>query len=193
MDDSLSRKRRRDPEASRQALLDAALDEISEHGLAGARTGTIAKRAGLNKQLISHHFGGKEGLYRALIDRWLAEEEGFDAEGMPLAGLVQNYVEDAHRHRRLHKLLLRASLDGSDDVPGLSQDDLDAMRRRRQAGEISDRLDPGFILLLLQAAVAAGIVFPADVTRLTGLDPASAEFVAWQSEQLGRLLDLLSG
>ena len=50
--------------------LDAAVVEFSEHGFSGARISAIAARAGVNQQLISYYFDGKEGLYRALQDRW---------------------------------------------------------------------------------------------------------------------------
>src|SRR2546426_24035 len=59
--------RERNPERSRERILDAALEEFAANGLAGARVDAIARRAGLNKQLISHHFGGKEALYRAVM------------------------------------------------------------------------------------------------------------------------------
>ncbi|MCP9949987.1 TetR family transcriptional regulator [Actinomadura madurae] len=67
-------ERHRDAERSRAQLLAAALDEFSAKGYAGARVGDIAKRAGLNKQLITYYFGGKEGLYRAVEEQWLADE-----------------------------------------------------------------------------------------------------------------------
>jgi AcrR family transcriptional regulator len=41
------------------------------------RTSAIAARAGVNKQLISHHFGGKDGLYAALVARWEADEAAY--------------------------------------------------------------------------------------------------------------------
>jgi hypothetical protein len=44
------------------------------------------------------------------------------------------------------------------------------------------------VLLVLQAAVVAGVVFPGDVKRLTGLDPGSPEFLARMGEQLRRLV-----
>lgn len=181
-------KRRRDPEGTREALLDAALQEFSQHGLAGARTSEIAARAGVNKQLISHHFGGKEGLYRALVDRWLAEERDYGGEETPLADLAAAYVEDGARHRDLHRLLLRASLDGEELGGGVGPDDLAAMRRRQAAGEVTADLDPAFVLLALQAVAAAGVVFGGDVRRLTGLDPASEAFARWHAGQLRRLV-----
>ena len=89
VDDSVSTKwvTTRDPERTKAALLDAALIEFSAHGRAGARTSAIARRAGVNKQLISHHFGGKDGLYRALVERWEAEEERYGGPDVPLADL----------------------------------------------------------------------------------------------------------
>jgi AcrR family transcriptional regulator len=184
-------KRRRDPEGTREALLDAALHEFSRRGLAGARTSEIAARAGVNKQLISHHFGGKDGLYRALVERWLTAEAAYGDEGTPLSDLAAAYVEDGVRHRDLHRLLLRASLDDDEDGGGVGPDELADMERRRNAGEITAELDPAFVLLMLEAVAAAGVVFGGDVRRLTGQDPASAEFAAWQAGQTRRLVELL--
>jgi AcrR family transcriptional regulator len=182
----------RDPERTRAALLDAALVEFAAHGRAGARTSAIAARAGVNKQLISHHFGGKDGLYAALVARWQADEAAYGGEQTPLADLVAAYVEQGARHRDLHRLLLRASLEDEEDPPGLDAGDLADMERRQHAGEVTRELDPAFVLLVLQAAAAAGLVFPGDVRRLTGLDPASDEFAQRHAGQLRALVQRLS-
>ena len=68
-------ERQRDADRSRRALLDAALEEFSLRGFAGARVADIARRAGVNKQLINYYFGSKEGLYLALQRAWLEREE----------------------------------------------------------------------------------------------------------------------
>ena len=65
----------RNPERTKQRLLEAAFDEFAERGYAGARVSSIAERAGVNKQLISYYFGGKEGLHRELLRRWAATEQ----------------------------------------------------------------------------------------------------------------------
>jgi len=181
----------RDPERTRAALLDAALVEFSEKGRAGARTSAIAARAGVNKQLISHHFGGKDGLYDALVARWTAEEAGYGGPDVALGDLVARYAEDGVRHRDLHRLLLRASLEDAEAGGGVDREDLADLRRRQAAGEVTDELDPAFMLLLLQAAAAAGLVFPGDARRLTGEDPASEAFAAWHAGQLRKLVRLL--
>lgn len=47
------------------ALLDAAIAQFGEHGLAGASTRAIAGAAGVAMSTITYRHGGKEGLYLA--------------------------------------------------------------------------------------------------------------------------------
>jgi len=73
-----SARRPRDSEATRGALLSAAIAEFAEKGLAGGRVEEIAARAGVNKQLVYHHFGSKDELYAAALEQayaWIREQE----------------------------------------------------------------------------------------------------------------------
>jgi hypothetical protein len=86
-------------------------------------------------------------------------------------------------------VFLRESIeDAPDGEGGLGDDEVALLRRRQEAGELPDDLDPAFLLLALQGAASAGLVFPGDVRRLTGLDPASEAFAERYAEQLARLL-----
>jgi AcrR family transcriptional regulator len=58
----------RDPERTRAAILTAATGEFSAKGLDGARVDEIARRSGVNKRMIYHYFGDKEGLYLAVLE-----------------------------------------------------------------------------------------------------------------------------
>ncbi|HLI63557.1 MAG TPA: TetR/AcrR family transcriptional regulator [Terriglobales bacterium] len=64
---------RRQPERSRNAILNAALAEFAREGLAGARIDAIAEAAGVNKALLYYYFADKEALYDAILDRFFAE------------------------------------------------------------------------------------------------------------------------
>lgn len=57
----------RDAERSRAALLTAATQLFARHGYEGARIHTIADAAGVNKAMISYHFGGKRKLYEEVV------------------------------------------------------------------------------------------------------------------------------
>jgi AcrR family transcriptional regulator len=58
----------RDPERTRAAILAAATAEFSAKGLDGARVDEIAARANVNKRMIYHYFGDKDGLYLAVLE-----------------------------------------------------------------------------------------------------------------------------
>jgi TetR/AcrR family transcriptional regulator len=64
---------RRQPEASRNAILQAALVEFGREGLAGARMDAIAAAAGVNKALLYYYFRDKETLYAAILDRFFSQ------------------------------------------------------------------------------------------------------------------------
>lgn len=53
---------------SRSLILRAARDEFGRHGFAGGRVDRIARRAGVNKQLLFYYFGSKQGVYRAVLE-----------------------------------------------------------------------------------------------------------------------------
>lgn len=64
---------RRDPAATRDALLRSAVAEFARAGFAGARVDEIAQAAGVNKQLVYHYWGSKQGLYLASLESVYAE------------------------------------------------------------------------------------------------------------------------
>lgn len=183
-------ERQRDAERTRRALLDAARIEFAAKGLAGARVGAIAARAGVNKQLISYYFGGKEGLYRAILERWYEEEEQLSEPGLTLEELAFRYLEISHRQADLQRLFLRQSME--EDPAEVAHDpdahELADMRARQAAGEVADELDPAFLLLMLSGTVFSGVVVPREAKRLTGLDPGSPEYLEHMGEQLRRLV-----
>lgn len=55
-------------EATRAALIEAAIDAFGRDGFDAASTRAIAEAAGANQALIGYHFGGKSGLYLAALE-----------------------------------------------------------------------------------------------------------------------------
>ena len=188
-------ERQRDADRSRRALLDAALEEFSLRGFAGARVADIARRAGVNKQLINYYFGSKEGLYLALQRAWLEREERFAPPEVPLPDLVVRYLLDAlDDPRSLRLLLWRGLADDSAPYGGPGrQPDLDRVGRRQAAREVAADLDPAAVLLAGMGMVAAPIAMPQVARELFGVDPSSAEFRERYAEQLRRIAAYLSG
>ena len=163
----------RDADRTRAAILDAALVEFGEHGYAGARTGAIARRAGVNAQLISYYFDGKEGLYKALTQRWRAGG-GAPRPELPLAEVVAGYVRANLTSRSMTRLLLWEGLTGTGmddtDLPFFAEMVAD-VRRRQERGEIAADLDPTAVLLTLFSAALAPTVLPHVVERVPAGPP----------------------
>src|SRR2546422_8310482 len=67
----------RDPERSQERILAAAFREFAAQGFAGARVDRIADRAGINKRMLYHYFGDKEGLFREVLRRKIAERQAW--------------------------------------------------------------------------------------------------------------------
>jgi TetR/AcrR family transcriptional regulator len=77
---------RRQPEASRGAILQAALVEFAQEGLAGARMDAIAAAAGVNKALLYYYFRDKEALYGAVLDEFFVRLLGRVTQALDAVG-----------------------------------------------------------------------------------------------------------
>jgi AcrR family transcriptional regulator len=66
--------RLRDAEATRAAILAAARKHFAASGYEGALLRDIAADAGADAALINRYFGGKDGLFQAVIERTLRPE-----------------------------------------------------------------------------------------------------------------------
>jgi AcrR family transcriptional regulator len=65
---------------SREEILAVAAEEFAERGLSGSRVDEIAERTRTSKRMIYYHFSGKEGLYRAVLDRAYAEIRSLESQ-----------------------------------------------------------------------------------------------------------------
>ncbi len=56
-------------ETTRLNIIEVATQEFADKGLAGARIDEIAEKTDSSKRMIYYYFGGKDGLYRAVLER----------------------------------------------------------------------------------------------------------------------------
>ena len=94
-------KRRRDADASRAAILEAASEVFNERGYTGATIREIARRAGVTHGLVMRHFGSKEQLLIQALPgpRMAAEVAPGDLDTLPeriaAAFVAQTEPDDA--------------------------------------------------------------------------------------------------
>ncbi len=186
-------QRQRDAERSRERILAAATEEFAAHGFAGARVASIAARAGVNQQLISYYFGGKQGLFDALREQWLAREAAIADPELPIGEVIAGYFDAGVTEPAGARLMLWQALGDSpgdnrieaqhDDVRQAVAD----LRRRQEAGELTKDYDAEFILLVTWAAAMTPTALPHVIHGAYGAEPTSAEFRDRFLPQLQRL------
>ncbi|SFH78029.1 transcriptional regulator BetI [Modicisalibacter xianhensis] len=92
----------------RRQLIQATMEAIDEAGLADATVARIARRAGVSAGIISHYFGGKDGLLEATMRKILGD----------LGEAVSSRRAKASDTPRAH---IRAIIDGNFDRSQVSQ------------------------------------------------------------------------
>ncbi|MEO8634359.1 MAG: TetR family transcriptional regulator [Gemmatimonadales bacterium] len=135
--------------AATDRLLTAARHEFARRGEAGARTDQIARRAGVNKQLIHYYFRTKAGLYRA-VRVATAEAVATALAGLPLIGLTA-----VERLRRLvrgqfdfllgqpeHAAVLLGATEGGDWADIAIRPVTELLREGQATGFFRDDIDP---------------------------------------------------
>jgi AcrR family transcriptional regulator len=87
----------------REAILDAALAEVSASGFATARLDDVARRAGVAKGTIYLYFRDKESLFQELVRSTLSPIVG-ELEGKPMADLPARKVAEAIADIFVHEI-----------------------------------------------------------------------------------------
>ncbi len=159
MSESEPARLRRDGDARRSAILEAAIELFAEHGFEGASARAITARAGANVAAIKYYFGDKIGLYHAAL---LAAHAQLIAEG-PLSAPEAQEPEAALRSWLAARLRVSSRVRTSGN-PG-------ARLLLRAAAEASHHEVAGLDALVAQAAVPMRAEVEALLRRLA---PAAA-------------------
>ncbi len=170
---SNSRVTARNPARSRERILSAALKEFAARGFAGSRVDAIARRAAINKRMLYHYFGNKEGLFRAVLRRKIAERQAW-AEGLSgdpaesLSFWFEATCKDMDWVRLLEWEALqvgeRKVIDETQRLAAVAGG-LKRIRQQQARGQISGDLDPRHALLAMRSLT----MFPAAFPHLTRL------------------------
>jgi AcrR family transcriptional regulator len=157
-----SGRRPRDAAASRRALLTAAGELFHERGYNGATVREIGERAGVDPALIARYFGGKEGLYLAV----LAQEDATEQPPLDPHTLVAELLR--HWDQRGHSPFSRAlgALELSDEV----REQVRAIAQRRLVEQFALEGPDAALRAEILVALALGI----SLTRANGTLPQLA-------------------
>ncbi len=194
-----STQRPQGAQSSREAILTAATAELAEKGLVGARIEHIARRAGFNKTLIYRHFGDRDGLVRAVMERQLERrwQVFADLPGELAEGLVHWY-RNTREPSAFLQLLMREALE--DPRPATREESrkayyleqVDRIREHQREGRIDAGVDPAALFLALQALISYPAFFPQLTRMVTGREADDPEFQESWEQLLSHLAQRLA-
>jgi len=103
--------RTNDPERTQANILAVAAVEFGEKGLAGARIDDIAEATHTSKRMIYYYFGGKEGLYLAVLEesyrRVRDVESELNLQNLSPEDALRRLVEFTFDHHLHHENYIR--------------------------------------------------------------------------------------
>jgi len=185
-------------------ILDAALTSFGTRGYEATSLDALAAGLGVRKQTILHHFGSKDRLLDALIDRSADElavtlEEALAAAGPGFArveALVRAVFRVAARRPELLGLLREVSRLGSPPAGRLT-DALDPFVERARAfleaemaaGAMRPQ-DPRLLILSAYSTVM-GVATEVEVLRAVGIEPTARSLIRRRNELLAFLRSAL--
>lgn len=109
--DSVENARRRDPERTRDNILQVATVEFAANGFAGARVDRIAELTRTTKRMIYYYFASKEGLYLQVMEAAYAMirrvEQELDVGGLDPADGLRALAEFTYDHHTSHRDFIR--------------------------------------------------------------------------------------
>lgn len=183
-------------ELTRERIIRAAVAEFGARGYSGARTAAIAARAGVNAQLISYYFGGKQGLLEELRSRWAARQATLVPAGASFAESFAGHLEATLDQPDWSRLVIWQALSDAGaesgepaaEQRGRIAEGLARVRARQRDGEITDGVEAEFVVLLSYAVAFAPISMPHIVSAIFGDDPGLAGYKQRCAQQLAALL-----
>ncbi|MFM6852546.1 MAG: TetR/AcrR family transcriptional regulator [Sphingopyxis sp.] len=104
-------RRKRDADQTRGNIIEAAMAEFADKGLAGARVDEIARQTETSKHMIYYYFTSKEGLYRAALEHtyqnFRVAEQAIDYAALPPLAALESLVGLSFDFHVANPLLVR--------------------------------------------------------------------------------------
>src|SRR6201996_5537244 len=137
----LHRTMPRDSEATRTRILEAAIEEFSAHGLAGARIDRVSENAAANKRAVYEYFGNKEQLFDAALHHVLTkmiEDVPLTEDDLPgYAGRLFDYHVSRPQGFRMNSWRQLERPESGPDAGNMYSNKIAALAGARARGTIS--------------------------------------------------------
>jgi len=168
----------RDSAATRARILDAAIEEFTAYGLAGARIDRIAEAADANKRSIYVYFTSKELLFTAALHKVINDL----VTAVPLTeNDLPRYAGRVFDYHVAHPQALRMSMWRQLERPAAGPDAAEVYSAKiaaMQRSEAASELPPTDLIVLIFGLAQSWLLSPEDLLSADGSDPHSPERIA---------------
>jgi TetR/AcrR family transcriptional regulator len=211
-------KQTRNAEATRARILEKATEIFAESGYDGASLGDIVKASKVNKRMVYHYFGDKQGLYRPIFrQQWHELKQRFEAElerrfGVgsgeereigadrllyEAVGIVSDFMAD---HRLFVRLMMWEGLEGGQvsrslwtEVRGPLYAQVEFLIRQAQSdGKLNPKLDPAHLVISFLGAVGFYFAYAPTLTDILQRDPFASSALEERKVAVQRLFKALA-
>ncbi len=208
-------KQMRNAAKTRGRILEVATRVFAAKGFAGSPLSEIVRASGVNKRMVYHYFGDKQGLYRAaFVHQWGELKNWFDRalrRRLEEAGASSPSIGDAmlealgvfsdflSTHQEFVRLLLWDGLEGGavsksiwTDVRGPIFAQIEFLVKQGQKeGWLEASLDPAHVVISFLGATTIYFAFAPSLADMLRAEPLSPKSLATRREQMSRLLAAL--
>ena len=121
---------------TRENILNVATREFADKGLSGARVDEIAEKTDSSKRMIYYYFGGREELYRAVLERAYerirTQEQAADFASLPpdqaLRAIIGHNFDYHFEHPEFVRLVMNENVHHGEHIAQIS-----GLKKRNQS------------------------------------------------------------
>jgi len=155
-------RRRRNPAATREAIVTAAARLFLAKGFAAVAMSEIAKEAKVTKSLIHHHFGSKQGLWAAVkevscgnlftgaLETLQRQPGNLDLVRWLMNAHFYFYRRNPGMVRLSALLMLEGDREALHEQTALAELGAQRIREAQERGDIRPDVDPKYIMSMIQ-------------------------------------------
>jgi AcrR family transcriptional regulator len=145
----IRKTKRRDPERTKDMILQAAVSEFSGKGLGGARVDAIAKRARVNKRMLYHYFGNKSQRFVAVL------EHMYDEIRTKESALHLEKLDPIEGMKRLIEFSFDYYIDHPHFIPLLNSENLHRASHLKRSSSVRKMHSP--LIAMIQGLLTRGV------------------------------------
>lgn len=203
---------RRDPQKTRANILRSATSSFARSGFNGTSLQEILKQAKVNKRMVYHYYGSKEGLYRAVhihqwqdLSNWFAQTLFQDLSQGPshqgpselIIKAIEVFNEFSATHQEFLRLMMWDGLEGGkvsrsiwEDIRGPLYRQMETLVQSAQdQGYIPRDLKVSHIIISFMGAILFYFGYASSLEDVFGADPLSSKALEERRKQIRGLFE----